>query len=124
LREGHVVFDNHVSTKERIYHKLLELLSFESCIGLPVHLHGEIQYVLFLFHREVNAFNIEDVPEARSIMPLIEAELERDHIETMLRSLNSLIISGQTAAGVLHDISSKISAVELGLKNLSRRLLQ
>jgi len=119
IHEGRYVFETHVTANVRTkFAKLLDLLPFESCIGVPVPLQGEIHHAAFFFHSDVNAFSHYRVRDARAGALLLSALLMDGIIQERLRALNPLLLSGELAASFGHDVSNKISALEMEARNL------
>ena len=105
------------SARER-YRKLLNLLEFESCIGVPVEAAGEVNHAIFLFDRAPNAFSPQCIGNVQATAEFCAAILERDLVDPRLRSLAGLLLSGQLAASLEHEIFNRISGLEIGLHNL------
>lgn len=114
IREGSPVFETRVSGQARArFAKLLELLPFESCIGVPIPVNDEIQHAAFFFHRESDAFSHYRLRDAQSAALLFAAILTRETLEKQLQSLNPMLLSGELARGFGHDVFNKITALDL-----------
>jgi signal transduction histidine kinase/predicted RNA-binding protein with RPS1 domain/DNA-binding response OmpR family regulator len=119
IQEGNLVFESQVSEKsEAKFHHLLALLHFESCIGVPVQAHGEIHHAAFFFHKDKQAFSRYHLRDAQVGSLLLSAILTEQHIQEYTRSLNPMLLSGELAASFSHDVFNKITALELGVRNL------
>lgn len=114
IRSGTPLFEKHVSEQSKAkFSKLLELLPFESCIGVPIQINDETQHALFFFHREANAFSNYRLRDAQSAALLLGSALTRETLENHLQSLNPMLLSGELARGFGHDVFNKITALDL-----------
>lgn len=116
IRDGGVVFETHVSEKARAkFAKLLELLPFESCMGVPIHSsdEDEIEYAVFFFHRETDAFSRYRLRDAQAASLLLASVLARETLEKQIQLLNPMLLSGELARGFGHDVFNKITALDL-----------
>jgi signal transduction histidine kinase/DNA-binding response OmpR family regulator/predicted RNA-binding protein with RPS1 domain len=114
IRDGGSVFETHVSEKARAkFAKLLELLPFESCIGVPVQINDETQYAAFFFHREAEVFSHHRLRDAQAAALLLASILTREVLEKQIQSLNPMLLSGELARGFGHDVFNKITALDL-----------
>lgn len=113
------IFEDHMrgQTQER-FKKLLALLPFKSCIGVPVKAKGELHHALFLLHPQPEAFSRYHRQDAVAAAALLSLIIERETMEQRLRRLNKLMLSGQLAGGFSHEVANKISGLELQLENL------
>ncbi|MCA9921638.1 MAG: S1 RNA-binding domain-containing protein [Anaerolineales bacterium] len=119
LRERLPIFEENVSTTaHRRFQKLLNLLPFESCIGIPLGDGIGSEYALFLFHRKRRAFSRYRLRDAQSVAVLLTVALERQALEQRIQAISSILLSGQLAAGFGHEINNKISAMEIQLRNI------
>jgi len=118
IREGRWVLEGQASRKAKRFRKLLDLLPFESCIGVPVEERGDRRHALFLFHRAPQIFSRYRVRDAQAAATLMAAAIERDEVKEHLRDQQKLLLQGQLAAGFGHEVFNKISGIELGLRNL------
>jgi signal transduction histidine kinase/predicted RNA-binding protein with RPS1 domain/ActR/RegA family two-component response regulator len=128
IYEQSEVFETHVSRRgQRRFSNLLALLSFESCLGVPIPAGGKVQHALFLFHRASDAFSHYRLRDARSMAVLFSVALESQALEQRIRSVGPFLLSGHLAAGFGHEVYNKMSGLEIQLRNLqadSRRLEQ
>lgn len=118
--EGRPVFENRVTEKVLSrFDKLINLLSFESCIGVPVPVQGEVQHAVFFFHSDADAFSHYRLRDAQSGALLLSTILLEERIQEHLRSLSPMLLSGELAASFGHDVFNKITALELEGRNLT-----
>jgi len=119
IRECRPIFETHVTAKASArFAKLLKLLHFESCIGVPVPLQGEIRHAIFFFHTDTEAFSYYRVRDVQAGALILSALLTDEFIQERLRALNPLLLSGELAASFGHDVANKISALETEASNL------
>lgn len=119
------IFENQVlSWAESRFRKLLHLLPFESCIGIPVEAEGEIQHALFLFHRRPLAFKHYHMRDAMATAILCAAVLERTLFNQQIWSLNQWVLGGQLAASFGHEVFNKLSGLDIQLHNLHTELIR
>ncbi len=119
IHEGGEVFETHVSHRaRRRFNKLLALLSFESCIGVPIPAGGEVQYALFLFHRKPDAFTRYRVRDAQAMAVLFSVALESQDLEQRIQASSPFLLIGHLAAGFGHEVYNKMSGLEIQLRNL------
>jgi len=113
------VFEEQVSQcRHDWFSKLLDLLPFESCIGLPVFANGDAQHAIFLFHRKREAFSRYRLRDARAMALLFSVVLERDALERHLQSASPILLSGQLGAGLAHEVYNRVSGLEIQAANL------
>lgn len=119
IQEGISIFENQV-TKRAIakFDKLLNLVAFESCIGVPIPVQDEIRHAAFFFHSAPDAFRRPQFREAMIGAIHFTALLEQESLNSRLQSLNPIVLSGELTAGLAHEVSNKISSLELQVRNL------
>ncbi|MCX7841381.1 MAG: hypothetical protein N2559_18255, partial [Anaerolineae bacterium] len=115
--EKEPVFEEH-ATENRRFDKLRDLLAFESCIGAPIEVLGEVRHALFLFHRQPSAFARVRPQHVDLDMIWLGVLLEEQAIAARLRALNPLLLSGELAMALAHEVYNKVGALELELANL------
>ncbi len=114
IREGESLIENHVSEHaEAKFAKLLELLPFEACIGVPIQVNDEIQHAAFFFHHKPDAFSRYRLRDAQAGSLTLASLLTREMLEKQLQSLNPMLLSGELARGFGHDVFNKITALDL-----------
>jgi signal transduction histidine kinase/predicted RNA-binding protein with RPS1 domain/DNA-binding response OmpR family regulator len=115
--ENERVLEGHATANKR-FAKLLGLLDFESCIGAPIETMGEVRHALFLFHRKPNAF-ARVRPQYIELDTLwLRAILEEQVVSERLRAVSPLLLSGELALGLAHEVYNKVDGLELQLANL------
>ena len=120
IKEELSIFENRVIEKALPrFDKLLNLLAFKSCIGVPISVQGEVHHAAFFFHSDVDAFSSYRLRDAQAGALLLSAILTEESIQERLRSLNPLLLSGELAASFGHDVLNKITALELEARNLA-----
>jgi signal transduction histidine kinase/CheY-like chemotaxis protein len=121
--EGGDIFELYMSRKaRRRFVKLLALLPFESCIGVPVQAAGQVHHALFLFHREPEAFSSYRLRDAWAMATLFGVALEEDLLERRARDVGRFLLSGELAAGFGHEVYNKISGLEIQIRNLRAKV--
>jgi len=119
IREKRKVFVSHVSQQAQSqFSNLLTLLPFESCLGVPIFAEGDVEYALFLFHREPDAFSHYRLRDAHAMAVLFSVALEHQLLEQRLQKTSPFLVSGHLAAGLGHEVYNKISGIELQVRNL------
>jgi signal transduction histidine kinase/predicted RNA-binding protein with RPS1 domain/CheY-like chemotaxis protein len=119
IREGGDIFEARMAGKSRRrFDKLLALLPFESCIGVPVEAVGEVHHALFLFHREPEVFSRYRLRDAWAMATLFGVALEGEMLERRARDIGRFLLSGELAAGFGHEVYNKISGLEIQIRNL------
>jgi len=117
--EGREVFETNVSRQvRRRFSKLLDLLPFESCLGVPIPARGEVQHALFLFHRKPDVFSRYRLRDAQAMAVLFSVALESQALERRIQTISPFLLSGQLAAGFGHEVYNKMSGLEIQLRNL------
>jgi signal transduction histidine kinase/predicted RNA-binding protein with RPS1 domain len=119
IREKNDVFETHVSGHSQSrFGNLLALLSFESCLGVPIAAGCQVQHALFLFHRRPEAFSHYRLRDTRAMAVLFGVALESQALEERIRAVTPFLLSGQLAAGFGHEVYNKMSGLEIQLRNL------
>ncbi|MBL8189345.1 MAG: S1 RNA-binding domain-containing protein [Acidobacteria bacterium] len=121
--EGKPVIENHASSRGRArFTRLLDYLSFESCLGVPIKVHGEIQHAAFFFHREPERFQRDSLlRDAYAGAVLFSALLTEEVINKRLQTMHPMLLSGELGAGFGHEVANKISGLEIQVLNLLRK---
>lgn len=104
------------------FEKLLNLLPFKSCIGVPIPVQGEVHHAAFFFHPDVDAFPRSRLQDAQVGALLLSSILNEEGIQARLGSLSPILLSGVLAASFGHDVFNKITALELETRNLVDRI--
>jgi len=119
IQEQHKVFERHVSLHAQSrFSNLRALLPFESCLGVPIFAEGKVEYALFLFHRQPEAFSRYRLRDAQAMAMLFSVALENQALERRIRELSPFLLSGHLAAGFGHEVYNKMSGLEIQLRNL------
>lgn len=119
IHERDVAFEENVSFESRErFAKLLELLPFESCVGVPISAGERVQHALWIFHQDPNAFSRYRLRDAWAMAALLGAAIEHGILEQRIRSISPILLSGQLAAGFGHEVYNKMSGLEIQLRNL------
>lgn len=114
------IFETQMNASVRArFRKLLELISFEACIGIPIQIQQEGRYAVFFFHHEPNAFSRFRLRDAQAGAWLLTALLEEESLNQRLHVLHPLLLSGQLAASFGHEISNKMIGLELKARKLA-----
>ncbi len=120
IHDGVSVFEKHVSRQAgHRFRKLLNLLSFESCIGVPVEAFGEVRHTAFFFHRQASAFSPSRLRDALAGAAWLGAIIEMQSLDERVRSFGALLLGGELALGFSHEVYNKVSGLELMLRTLS-----
>lgn len=121
--EGKPVIENQASTRARArFARLLDYLSFESCLGVPINVHGEVQHAAFFFHREPERFHRDSLlRDAYAGAALFSSLLTEDVINKRLQTMHPMLLSGELGAGFGHEVANKISGLEIQVLNLLRK---
>lgn len=119
IREGGEILENRVSQERTArFRKLLDLLPFESCLGVPIEALGQVMHALFLFHREPDAFSRYRLRDAKAMATLFAVAFENQALDERIQELSRTLLSGHLAAAFGHEIYNKLSGLELQLRNL------
>ena len=119
IEEEGPVWENRISQgRAARFRKLLDLLPFESCIGVPVEASGQAEHALFLFHREPDAFSRYRLRDAWAMATLFAAALESQALDKRIQAMSRILLSGQLAAGFGHEVYNKLSGLELQFRNV------
>ncbi len=121
LLEGNVLGD---PIQRRRFANLLPLLSFESCLAIPLRGGGQVERALFLFNQIPGVFNIYRQRDARAAATLMSALFENEAAERQMCALGGLLLSGQLAAGFGHEVHNKLAILNLQFDNLRSQLEQ
>lgn len=125
IREDRIIHENHVS-RERFgqFRRLQELLSFESCIAVPLSAVGHTEHALFLFQKAEGAFPPHRLRDTIATCALLAAILEDQALEERVKALSGLFLSGQLAAGFGHEVFNKLASLDIQFENLRSDVAQ
>lgn len=117
--EGGEIWEGQVSQgRTARFRKLLDLLPFESCIGVPIEASGRVEHALFLFHREPGSFSHYRLRDAWAMAALFAVALEGQALDMRIQDLGRIFLSGHLSAAFGHEVYNKISGLELQFRNL------
>lgn len=117
--EGGEILEAQITEhNRRRFQKLLDVVPFASCLGVPVPAAGRVEHTLFLFHREPEAFSHYRLRDAHAMATLLAVALEGQALEERIQAVSPFLLSGQLAAGFGHDLFNKMSALELQMREL------
>ncbi len=117
IAENVSVFEGHAQANKR-FAKLLGLLDFESCIGAPIETMGEMRHALFLFHRQPDAFARVRPQYVELDVLWLRTLLEEQAVQARLRAVSPLLLSGELAVGLAHEVYNKVNGLEIEMGNL------
>ncbi|MER2599349.1 MAG: response regulator [Caldilineales bacterium] len=121
VAEEQTVFTaNHVQqeTAGRLRY-VLPLLDFGACCGVPVPAHLRKRYALFLFFSRPLAFIPNAlIASAEGSAARIASWLERQQLIKQTADLQRVALLGQLSRTVIHEISGRISPLNLILRDL------
>src|SRR5206468_1449149 len=95
IHERVAVFENHISREEQLqrrFRKLLDLLPFDSCIGVPIETRDVASHALFLFDRHSYWFHQSQLRDALITATLFAALIERQHFDQHILSLGKFLL--------------------------------
>ena len=119
IREGGEIWESRVSQESTArFRKLLDLLPFESCIGVPVEASGQVEHALFLFHRGADAFSRYRLRDAWAMAALFAVALENQALDQRIQDMSRIFLSGHLAAAFAHEVYNKLSGLDLQFRNL------
>ncbi len=120
LLKGQQVLEREATTSRR-FERLLALILFDSCIGVPLPVDlSERRYGLFLFRRERHSFTPEHAERARRVAQTIAALLQREFFFRRLRDAQRFLLVGQLTASLLHELRNKLNRLELQAQLLAQ----
>lgn len=119
ISRGEVIHVNQVTEKYKMrFRKLQEFFPFESAIGVPIQVGEFNEHALFIFHRQANKFSPYRKRDVMAFAPLFAAYFEKQMFIERIRMVGGLMLSGQLAAGLGHEVFNRVSALEIQLLNL------
>jgi len=114
-----IIFESKITNTPR-YSKhrwLTAALRYESCIGYPIPVTGELEYCLFAFHGNENHFNDTDRYKVKSTASSIAQTLELRRLEETIRTENPFYLAGKTYGSMAHDLANALNR-EFGLSTI------
>jgi len=115
--EEEPVLEGHATTNNR-FRKKLDVVAFESCIGAPIGTMGEVRHALFVFHRKPDAFTRVRPQYIELDTVWLRSILEEQMVNERLRAISPLLLSGELAVGLAHEVYNKVGGLDLQLTNL------
>lgn len=117
--DGQVVIARSAQEAEGArFHYLTPLLSFSLCLGVPVPARIHKRYALFLFFAQPVAWPEGNLARAEGAAEVIGAWLERQQFIRQMASLHGVAVQGQMKRALAHEISGKLSIINLYLDQL------
>lgn len=98
----------------------LQLLAFGSCLGVPVHTLGPLEYALFVFHPRAGGLSQEQLQLATATATAVGAALVREEAEHIMQRAQPLITIGQLSSALMHELHSAMGTVTAGVETLRR----
>ena len=88
MQTGESILEKHVSEKALArFGKLLALLPFEACLGVPIKVQGEIRHAAFFFHSHVDAFSNYQLRDMQAGAFLLSEVLSEEIVQKRLLKL-------------------------------------
>ena len=100
---------------------LKPLMSFRSCIGIPVPGTFVDQYALFLFHPQPHAFNSFHKEYAVASALALSALLEREYFQARAGDMQRMALMGQLSHALVHDINHQLGLINFKLEDLAEQ---
>ncbi len=100
---------------------LKPLLSFRSCLGIPVIGDYALHYALFFFHPNPSFFTATHEEIARMGAITISALLEQHQLQTHTMELQRLALLGSLTQGLVHEMNHRLSPIGFALNELQER---
>ncbi len=121
------IFENEVAKRRGKYTYLLNLVSFSSCIGLPIPALGSpgpSPYGLFLFADRAGRFTYAHLQQALLTCKAMAMAIERKQLEQSISRAQRQILLGRLASLTIHEINNKLGTIESQVKLLQTRLTE
>jgi len=100
---------------------LKPLLSFRSCVGVPVPGELSKQYALFLFHHRPDAFSKVHREYARAGAIALGALLEHQQFQERAIELQRLALLGHLSRALVHEINHQLGPIGFALESLEEQ---
>lgn len=110
------------STKRFIH--LKPLLDFDACLGVPAPAQLRCCYALFLFFFHPLSAPEQTLAQAESAAAAVGAWLERQQLIKQTADLNRIAVMGQLTRALVHEISGRLTPVNLTLQRLQAACTQ
>lgn len=118
IEDNALVFESNATEKLEKFSNLLKLLPFESCIGVPIWVREEAHSALFLFSRTCKAFSRLHLKNVLATGYILSAALENEMLLSDMRQINALLVSGQLALSLSHEVGNKTTGIDGRLRAL------
>lgn len=113
-----VVLVEDTQTTAARFRKLSPLLTFRSCLGIPIPGDLSLKYALFLFHPNASVFGKANIAYARAFTVSIGALLERQQFQTHAAEMQRLALLGHLTRALVHEINHQLGPAGLTLEDL------
>lgn len=114
-----IVWENQIAQEHAgRFRKLLRLIPFQSCIGVPIQAASKCEHALFLFHRQPDLFSKYRLRDTLGMATLLGVAIESQILEERAQNLGRVLLSGQLAAAFTHEVNNRASSFDLQLQNL------
>jgi signal transduction histidine kinase/CheY-like chemotaxis protein/predicted RNA-binding protein with RPS1 domain len=120
ITEQEIVWEKRVSNHSSTFKKLNDIVQFESCVGVPVYSAGKCDHALFIFHREPNFFSRYRLRDVRTTAALCTIALENELFHSQVLNIAPIILTGQLASALNHEISNQLTGLDLQIDHLKR----
>lgn len=125
ITEGITICENRISPHlTPRFRNLLDILAFESCIGIPLEAGGRVEHALFVFKRNPNAFPPYRLRDTLSVATLFNVILENRLLQERVQAVSGIFLSGQMASAFSHEVYNKVSGLDLQISNVQTSLNQ
>ena len=120
IDEDTIVWESRISTlRNDKYGKLLQVMPFETCIGVPVMQGDERNHAIFIFHRQPEVFTRSRVRDTQTCAALISVALEEELFRRRIQDASALLLVGNLSSAFNHEVYNKISVLDLQLELLN-----
>lgn len=118
------IFEMDAKSEQRLpkHRWFLKLISYRSCIGLPVDVASPNAYCLFLLHRERSRFAKTDQGLAEACAATIAAAMESAQVKKGSEQEKKFAISGMSHTSLGHELTQVLSGADIDLDTVLREL--
>lgn len=109
---------NAAEAAERRFLHLKPYVDFEACLGVPVPTHLRLRYALFLFFGQPIVPTEALLTRAETAAASVGAWLERRQFVRQTADLQRTALLGQLARALVHEISGRLTPINLALERL------
>ncbi|MFC2036915.1 S1 RNA-binding domain-containing protein [Chloroflexota bacterium] len=121
IQDGEEILEDdaqHYTSKDR-FDNLLSLLSFSSCVAVPVLTPGRpTRYGLFLFHFVPQHFMEDHLAQARLAAQSLMLAVEQREFAESVAAIQEFVIAGQLGTGLVHELGNRMTGLEQCARNL------